>query len=196
MANSSGFVSYFGTELRRHRERRGWQRDQLADRVPWSIWTITSVEQGRRKPPPGFGEHVDALFNLPGVMTELAKRAQKDPTPFGDRLEIEQRAGSICEYDMRLVPGLLQTEGYARAVHQARRRTLSSEEIERLVELRMQRQEIFEREHPPILHAIIDEAVLGRRIGDAATVREQLAALTVPRQSVTIQVLPLSAGCA
>ncbi|WP_460335593.1 helix-turn-helix transcriptional regulator [Actinoallomurus acanthiterrae] len=51
MANSSGFVSYFGTELRRHRERLGWHRDQLADRVPWSVWTVASVEQGRRKPP-------------------------------------------------------------------------------------------------------------------------------------------------
>ncbi|MEV5707775.1 Scr1 family TA system antitoxin-like transcriptional regulator [Actinoallomurus sp. NPDC052274] len=149
MANSSGFVSYFGTELRRHRERMGWPREQLAERVPWSVWTVASVEQGRRKPPPGLGEHADALFNLPGVMTELSKKAQDDSSPFGDRVELEQRADSIYEYDMRLVPGLLQTEAYARAVHEARRRLLSSEEIEHRVKLRLARQEIFAREPPP-----------------------------------------------
>jgi hypothetical protein len=156
--------------------------------------TITSVEQGRRKPPPGFGEHADALFNLPGVMTELAKKAQDDRTPFGDRIELEQRADSIYEYDLRVVPGLLQTEGYARAVNQTPGRYIASAEIDRLVEVRMQRQKIFEREQPPTLHAILDEAILCRRIGTSAIMRQQLTALTTPRHSVTVQVLPFSAG--
>jgi ribosome-binding protein aMBF1 (putative translation factor) len=43
----------------------GWHREQLADRVPWSVWTVASVEQGRRKPPPSLGEHADALFTSP-----------------------------------------------------------------------------------------------------------------------------------
>jgi transcriptional regulator with XRE-family HTH domain len=192
MTNSSGFVAYFGTELRRHRERLGWPREQLAERVPWSVWTVASVEQGRRKPPPGLGEHADALFNLPGVMTELSKKAQDDSTPFGDRIELEQRADAIYEYDMRLVPGLLQTEQYARLVHRARQH-LSSEQVEELVQLRMRRQRIFDQEPPPLLHAIIDEAVLCRRIGDPLAMREQLQTLTAPRRNITIQVLPFSA---
>ncbi|MEV5746303.1 helix-turn-helix transcriptional regulator [Actinoallomurus sp. NPDC052308] len=192
MTNPSGFVSYFGTELRRHRERMGWPREQLAERVPWSVWTVASVEQGRRKPPPGLGEHADALFNLPGVMTELSKKAQDDSSPFGDRIELEQRADTIYEYDMRLVPGLLQTEEYARLVHRARRH-LSPEEVEELVQLRMRRQRILDQEPPPLLHAIIDEAVLCRRIGDPAALREQLQRLAVPRRNITIQILPFSA---
>lgn len=194
MANSSGFVSYFGTELRRHRERLGWQRDQLADRVPWSVWTITSLEQGRRKPPPGFGEHVDALFNLPDVMTELAKKAQDDKTPFGDFVDLEQRASSIGLFDNRVVPGLLQTEAYVRAVHEVRRRTLTPDEIERLVQIRLRRQQIFCRKPPPTLHAVIDEAVLCRHVGDATVMREQFGTLVDHRPSVTIQVLPFTAG--
>ncbi|GAA4620708.1 helix-turn-helix transcriptional regulator [Actinoallomurus vinaceus] len=194
MANSSGFVSYFGTELRRHRERLGWQREQLADSVPWSVWTVASVEQGRRKPPPGFGEHADALFNLPGVMTELAKKAQDDSTAFRDLVELEERVVAISEYDMRLVSGLLQTRSYARALHEVPGNGLSPEEIGHSVERRMKRQEIFSRQPPPTFHVVIDEAVLCRRIGDATVMREQLTTLAAPRPNLTLQVLPFSAG--
>ncbi|MCO5968108.1 helix-turn-helix domain-containing protein [Actinoallomurus soli] len=194
MTNSSGFVAYFGTELRRHRERLGWPREQLAERVPWSVWTVASVEQGRRKPPPGLGEHADALFNLPGVMTELSKKAQDDNTSFSDLVELEQRVSGICEYDMRLVSGLLQTRSYARAVNQVPGNGLSPQEIDHLVDKRMKRQEILSCRPAPTFHAIIDEAVLCRRIGDTTVMREQLTALTVPRPNLTLQVLPFSAG--
>jgi transcriptional regulator with XRE-family HTH domain len=194
VTTSGGFAPYFGTELRRHRERMGWKREELADRLPWSVWTITSVEQGRRKPPPGLGEHADILFGLPGVMTGLGKQAQDDNTHFGDLVDLQERAISIGLFDMRLVPGLLQTEAYARAVNQVPGRALPPNEIERLVQVRMRRQQIFERANPTRLHAVIDEAVLGRRIGNVQVMRDQFAKLTEPRSSVTVQVLPLSAG--
>jgi hypothetical protein len=194
VTTSGGFAPYFGTELRRHRERLGWKCEELAERLPWSIWTIRSIEQGRRKPPPGLGEHVDVLFELPGVMTSLAERAREDSSPFGDFVDLEQHATSIGVYDMRLVPGLLQTEAYARAINEVPGHTHSPAEIGALVQKRMRRQEIFDRDRPPSLHAIIDEAVLCRRIGDPQTMRDQLSALVSPRPSVTIQVLPFSAG--
>ncbi|MEV5746265.1 helix-turn-helix transcriptional regulator [Actinoallomurus sp. NPDC052308] len=194
MANSSGFVSYFGTELRRHRERMGWPREQLAERVPWSVWTVASVEQGRRKPPPGLGEHADALFNLPGVMAELSKKAQDDSSPFGDFVDPEQRALSIRLFDMRVVPGLLQTPAYARALNQMPGRELPPQELDGVVRRRMERQQILDRENAPTLHTVIDEAVLCRRIGDCQVMREQLAALCRSRPNVTVQVLPFSAG--
>jgi transcriptional regulator with XRE-family HTH domain len=194
VTTSGGFAPYFGTELRRHRERMGWKREELAERLPWSVWTITSVEQGRRKPPPGLGEHADILFGLPGVMTGLGRQAQGGRTPFGDLVTLEQRALSICEYDMRLVPGLLQIESYARAVNQVPGRSLSADELNRLVQMRMRRQAILDREHPTMLHMVIDEAALCRRIGDQQVMRDQLGALLMPRESVTIQVLPFTAG--
>jgi hypothetical protein len=194
VTTSGGFAPCFGTELRRHRERLGWKCDDLAERLPWSIWTVRSIEQGRRKPPPGLGEHADALFNLPGVMTSLAEKAREDSSPFGDLVELQERAISISEYDMRLVPGLLQTEAYVRSINQAVNRHLRPEEIERLVEVRIRRQKIFEREQPPTLHAIIDEAVLYRQVGGPGTMRAQLSALVATRPYVTVQVLPLSTG--
>jgi hypothetical protein len=194
VTTSGGFAPYFGTELRRHRERMGWKREELAERLPWSVWTITSVEQGRRKPPPGLGEHADILFGLPGVMTGLGKQAQNDSTPFGDFVDLEQRATSIRLYDMRVVPGLLQTEAYARAVNQIPGRSISANDLERLVQIRMRRQQILDREQPPHLHAIIDEAVVCRRIGSTGVMRDQLDALTRPRKNVTVQILPFSAG--
>lgn len=194
MATSTGFVSYFGAELRRHRERMGWQREELAERVPWSVWTVTSVEQGRRKPPPGLGEHLDALFNLPGVLTALAQSARDDRTPFGDRLDLEQRAVHIREYDHRVVPGLLQTRAYADAVNRSPGDGMSDEEIKRAIDTRLSRQRILDGDHPTVLHAVIDEAVLCRRIGDSQGMREQFLALTTRRSNITVQVLPFSAG--
>lgn len=194
MTTSGGFAPYFGTELRRLRERLGWNREEFSDRLPWSVWTISSVEQGRRKPPPGLGEHADILFDLPGVMTNLGVKAQEDGTPFGDFVDLQQRAGSIGLFEMRVVPGLLQTEGYARAINVVPGRPLLPEELDRVVQTRMRRQEILHGERPTTLHAIIDEAVLCRRIGDTNVMRDQLLALTTPRPNVVVQVLPFSAG--
>jgi transcriptional regulator with XRE-family HTH domain len=194
VTTSGGFASYFGAELRRLRGLKGWTREELAEHLPWSVWTITSVEQGRRKPPPGLGEHADVLFGLPGVMTGLGKKAQDDSTPFGDLVTYEQRALSICEYDVRLVPGLLQTESYARAINRVPGRTLAPEKLDRVVRMRMERQGILDRQPPTNLHVIIDEGVLYRRVGDQRTMRDQLCALATPRGSVTLQVLPFSAG--
>ncbi len=194
MTTSGGFAHYFGTELRRHRERMGWKREELADRLPWSVWTITSIEQGRRKPPPGLGEHADVLFGLPGVMTGLGKQAQEDSTPFGDLVDLQGRATSIELFDMRVVPGLLQTEAYIRAINRVPGRDLPSEELDRLVEIRTRRQEILDRTPPTALHAVIDEAVLCRRIGDANVMRDQLIGLIAPRPCLILQVLPLLAG--
>ena len=95
---------------------------------------------------------------------------------------------------MRLVPGLLQTASYTRAVNQVPGCNLSGDELDRLVQMRMRRQEILDRQPPPKMHMTIDEAVLYRRIGDRQTMHEQLCALTMPRGAVTIQVLPFSTG--
>lgn len=194
MTTSGGFAPYFGTELRRHRERMGWKREEFADRLPWSVWTITSVEQGRRKPPPGLGEHADILFGLPGVMTGLGRQAQEDSTPFGDFVDLQQRATSIGLFDMRVVPGLLQTKAYARAINEVPGSVLPPGELDRLIQIRMRRQEILGGETPTTLHAIVDEAVLCRRIGTAEIMHSQLTALITPRPSVMLQVLPFSAG--
>ncbi|GAB3960567.1 hypothetical protein GCM10029978_010190 [Actinoallomurus acanthiterrae] len=127
-------------------------------------------------------------------MTELAKKAQDDSSRFGDFVDLEQRALSVRLFDGRVVPGLLQTPAYARAINQVPGRAIAPEELDRVVRMRMERQRILDRENPPALHVVIDEAVLCRRIGDYGVMREQLASLCEARPNVTIQVLPFSAG--
>jgi DNA-binding XRE family transcriptional regulator len=196
MPNFGGFTRYFGRELRRLREYKGWSREDLAEHLPWSVWTITSVERGDRKPPPGIGEHVDMLFGLPGCMASLEKAARDDPTPFGDFVGLEQRATSMCLFDARLVPGLFQIEAYARAVQRAVRPPLPTKEVERLVRERMDRRQVLNREGLSAVHVIIDESVLYRRVGGWEVMRDQLAALVeaAQRPNVTLQVLPVAAG--
>lgn len=194
MTTSGGFASYFGTELRRLREQKGWTREEFAEHLPWSVWTLTSVEQGRRKPPPGLGEHADVLFALPGVMAGLGKKAQDDSTPFGDFVDLEQRALSARVYDTRVVPGLLQTPAYARAINQIPGQYISPDDLDRLVQIRMNRQKVLNRERALSLHVILDEAVLCRRVGNTEIMREQFDALIQPRQNVITQILPFTAG--
>ena len=113
---------------------------------------------------------------------------------FAPFVDLEQRSDGVRLYDMRIVPGLLQIEPYARAVNAVPGRPLPPAELDRLIQIRMRRQEILHGERPTTLHAIIDEAVLCRRIGDANVMRDQLLALTTPRPDVVIQVLSFSAG--
>jgi hypothetical protein len=99
-------------------------------------------------------------------------------------------------YEQELIPGLLQTADYARAVIRAFRPDDTADEVTRRVEVRQARQEVFAREDPPRLWAVISEAVLRRAVGGPAVMAAQLRALASERDRavVTVQVLPFSAG--
>lgn len=114
------------------------------------------------------------------------------PAWFAPYLRSEQAAAVIRAYEVQFVPGLLQAPGYARAVIELGH----AEEIERRVELRMRRQEILRRAHPPALWVVIDEAALRRPIGGAAVMSAQLRHLidACELPHVTIQVLPFRAA--
>lgn len=182
-------VWFFGDELSRYRAAKGWTQDELAGRLGWSPSLVSSVEQGRRKPPYGLGEQADAVLHLPGVLTRLADRARRDTTAFGDLLDLEARATLIRIFDSRVVPGLLQTPEYARVIIDAADMDSSPEQVDEQARARMLR-----KENAPPLHVVLDEAVLCRVIGDERVMREQLGELAAPRRSVTIQVLPFASG--
>lgn len=188
-AKPASFTVYFGEELARYREARGWSQDEFAEKVGWSVSLVRSIEQGRRKPPYGFGEKSDVLLGLDGRMTGLAKKAREERTQFGDYLDLESRAISIRIVDERAVPGLLQTPEYARAVLEASELDATPEAIEEQVQARVAR-----KENAPPIHAVIDEAVLRRVFGGADVMRAQLHELAAPRPGFTIQVIPFDAG--
>jgi hypothetical protein len=118
------------------------------------------------------------------------------PTWFEAYVGLEEVATQIRAYEVQFVPGLLQTEDYARAVTLLGHDAASAREIERRVRLRMTRQAVLKREDPPNVWAVIDEAVLRRPAGGPAVMRGQLEHLAelALRPNVTIQIIPFQTG--
>ena len=197
-----------GGQLRKLREARGITREDAGEHIRGSHAKISRLELGRT----GFKERdVRDLLTLYGVIDpdersaflELVVQANQPgwwhryndllPQWFENYLGLEHVAQSIRTYEGQLVPGLLQTEQYARAVV-----TQGNESIEatRRVELRRKRQEVLTRANGASLWAVIDEAVLHRPIGGNAVLREQLEYMIEMSKlsNITIQVLPYSAG--
>jgi hypothetical protein len=111
-------------------------------------------------------------------------------------LDFEQAAELIRTYEIQFVPGLLQTEAYARAVISLGYDPAAPSEIERRAKLRMERQQLLLRPDPPKLWVVLDEAVLRRPIGGVAVLREQIEALLAMTDSphVRLQVMPFASG--
>ena len=200
-----------GARLRSLRLAKGLTRDQAGWAIRGSESKISRMELGRV----AFKERdVTDLLRLYGVddetehqrllaMTREANlpgwwQAYADvlTTWFQNYLDLEQAAELIRTYEVQFVPGLLQTDAYARAVIMLGHGTASPQEIDRRAELRMARKQLLVREDPPKLWAVIDEAVLRRRIGGPQVLREQiehLLEMTVLR-NVRLQVIPFASG--
>jgi transcriptional regulator with XRE-family HTH domain len=200
-----------GAQLRRLREAKRITLEDAGKRIRASHSKISRLETGRV----GFKDRdITDLLTLYGVTDEeeretlrsLARRANapgwwhdyNDVLPhwFEAYVGLEEVAIQIREYEVQFVPGLLQTEDYARAVMLLGHDAASAREIERRVRLRMQRQALLDRDEPPSFWAVIDEAVLRRPTGSPATMRGQLKHLAdmAHRPNVTIQVIPFLVG--
>jgi transcriptional regulator with XRE-family HTH domain len=200
-----------GTQLRQRREARRVSRADAGEAIRCSHSKISRLELGRT----GFkARDVADLLTLYGVedeaerssLLELARRANEpswwhpyaDVVPgwFESYLGIEQAASAIRGYEVQVIPGLLQTQGYADAVIRLAHGDAPELEIERRIDLRMRRQRILSRPEPVALWVVIDEAALRRPIGGAVTMRAQLTHLieVAERPNVSVQVLPFAAG--
>ncbi|MET9951588.1 helix-turn-helix transcriptional regulator [Streptomyces sp. NPDC006339] len=191
---SASPLDYYGYELRRLREEAGLKQDELGSLLFCTGSLIGQVETAKKVPTRPFSERLDAALMTDGHFSRLVGLVLKSqlPTWFQPYAEMEAKATYISTYQSQVVYGLLQTEPYAHAV-------LSVEHPERLDEMvaaRMERQRILEREHPPVLCVVLDEAVLYREIGGAQVMRDQLAHLLSFRDHpwITVQVLPFKVG--
>jgi hypothetical protein len=110
-------------------------------------------------------------------------------------MDRERTATSLCWWEPLLIPGLMQTADYARALFRAWHRA-DGDELEEMVSARMERQAMLGRARPPSLWAIVDQSVLSRRIGDAKITYDQLGHLAVlaDRPGITVQVVPADTG--
>jgi transcriptional regulator with XRE-family HTH domain len=192
----TGMLCVFGRQLKLFRERAGLDRAGLGSLTGYSASTIASFEQGRRIPPPKFIGQVDEVLGAGGVLSaskEEVARAQY-PAFFRDAAKLETEAVVLHVYATQAMPGLLQTEEYARAVFAMWRPQLDQEVIEQWLVARLARQAIFDRQPAPHLSFVIEEAVLLRPLGGVAVWRGQLEQLLLVevKRNVEIQVMPLS----
>jgi transcriptional regulator with XRE-family HTH domain len=192
-------LSLFADEMKAAREQRGWSQADLADQIPYSLSTISMVEALHRVPTRDLASHLDKAFGTPGTFTRLEGRLRDLPFPASFRpfAAYETEATALYVFEHSLVPGLLQTPAYARAVLATRPNT-AEDEIDNLVEARLARQAILTRDDPPapLLWALIDEGVLYRPVAPAEVMYDQLIHLVAVsrRPNITVQVVPYSAG--
>jgi transcriptional regulator with XRE-family HTH domain len=201
-----------GAQLRRLREARGITRDDAGYVIRASGSKISRLELGRVS----FKERdIADLLTFYGVedtqqreaLLELARDANTPgwwhdyddvlPSWFQTYVGLEEAASLIRSYEVQFVPGLLQTEDYARSVIVSGRPELRAEEVERRVNLRMERQKVLSRKnHPVQLWVVVDEALLRRPIGGTKVMRGQMQRLLelAEKPNITIQIMPFRFG--
>jgi len=200
-----------GAQLRRLREGRHITLEDAAKVIRASASKMSRMETGRV----GFKDRdITDLLTFYGVLDEEQRSAVRElartasdqgwwhdysdilPSWFEAYVGLEEAAIGIRAYEIQFVPGLLQTEEYARAVALLGHPSPLAEDIERRVGLRMARQAVLSRPAPPHLWAVLDEAVLRRPVGRPGVMRGQLKHLleSAERSNVTVQVIPFQVG--
>ncbi|MEW2382537.1 helix-turn-helix transcriptional regulator [Micromonospora sp. NPDC047707] len=172
-------------------------QEGLAALIKWSPSTVAAIETGRRRPTVEFAMAADEALGTCGLLAGLLRDDEglTGPAWFESWPGHEEQAVRLLDFEPCLVPGLLQTEEYARAVVSAGG-LHRSERVEELVNLRMSRQRLLHREHSPECVFVIDESALRRRIGGPAVMERQLGWLLEAAElsPVRLHVLPLDVG--
>ncbi|MEV5510438.1 helix-turn-helix domain-containing protein [Streptomyces orinoci] len=205
MANAGGVArsrigwGFFGAELKRRREEAGFTQRALGERVFCSGAYIGQIEAGVRRPQLELAKRIDIELGTGGFFARVCEElinSSPDADWFAEVSSLEGMAVAIQSYSPTVVPGLLQTPDYARAVFVAGCRFAMDEEIESWVAARLARQCILDDPTRPMLWSVLDEGVIRRPVGGRAVMREQLLHLTelMRRRRLVLQVLPYAAG--
>lgn len=186
----------FGAEMRRYRESAQLSQSAVAVRLGCTQTQVSRLEVAKRTPSRSDAEKLDQIFGLTdrqyfvGLYRRIVSRSGGPSWFMGWMDEVEPRATVLRSWDPLLIPGMLQTEAYARHVFLGGPQ-LTNEQVDERVRARMQRQQILDRVDPPLLLALIDSGVLRRQVGGPDVMREQLGHLLEAgcRPSVSIQVV-------
>ncbi|MFE9018698.1 helix-turn-helix domain-containing protein [Streptomyces sp. NPDC007808] len=201
MANGSRQAAweFFGAELKRRRENAGITQVELGSRVFVSGGYIGQFEQAIRKPQLDVAQRIDEALQTDGIFERLWRKLIKEQPYteyFAHAAELERLATQICEYAPTVIPGLLQTPEYARAVFLAGNPLAADEYIEELLRGRMDRAHVLKDATRPVYWAVLHETALRIPIGGRAVMTGQLdrIATLMRERKVLVQVLPFSAG--
>ncbi|WP_326561332.1 helix-turn-helix domain-containing protein [Micromonospora sp. NBC_01796] len=200
-----------GRELRSLRDSAGLKVEETAAKLHCSPSRISRIESGDIKVRPGdvmemlvaYGHSLDSepgrsLLSLAEGLREMGwwQRQNVLSSRYATFIAYEAEATDLRNFEPTLIPGLLQTEAYAREVNSVGRET-DPETIEQLVQVRLTRQEVLRREHNPLrMHAILSEASLLVEVGEPEVLRNQLSHIVrlSKRPNITVQVLRFAAG--
>ena len=198
-------------ELKRLRDAAGLSQEAVAERLDWHPTQLMRIETGRTAPHPNDVRLMVEIYGLtdPDQVTALVKLA-RDARQRGwwysyrdillNRYDffigLESEAASIRWYELAMIPGLLQTADYARALIRGGPQELGPDDVDRRVEVRMTRQRVLTREDRPQLWTILDESVVRRVVGGSAVMHAQIEYLlaAADQARTTLQVVPYGAG--
>ncbi len=194
---SESAAKRYAEELKAWRALLHLTQKEFADRIGHSLALVAAVEQCIRAPTPTFARACDSATGAPGTFERWQVQVVQESYPafFAPVVEFERSAVRIHGWELGAIPGLLQTEAYARAIVRASRPAYSDDAVERTVEARIGRQEILTADAPPMLWYVIHEGVLRHLIGSPDVMADQLDKLlaTAARPGVLVQVLPFIA---
>ncbi|MEU2895070.1 MULTISPECIES: helix-turn-helix domain-containing protein [unclassified Streptomyces] len=192
-------AALFGARVRRLRTAAGLTQAELGARAHVVSTRITQIERASgAKPTLELARALDAVLGADDLLVELWPYVYREAFPDWSRrfMEYSERAVAIRQYAAHVVPGLLQTEEYARAVLKVGRTLSGEEQLAERVALRMGRQERLSGPDRPELWVVLDEAVLRRPVGGLPVMRDQLTRLLASASEfhITVQVLPFNQG--
>ncbi|WP_329057762.1 helix-turn-helix transcriptional regulator [Streptomyces sp. NBC_00117] len=187
----------YGEWLKAQREAAGVTQQELATAAVMTRSHISHIEAGRRLPSKADARRLDKALNTGNVLTSFLPDGDGAVAEhFESAHALEQQAVELMEFALSFVPGILQTERYARAVLSPSYPPVRGKECDRLVVTRLERAKILEDPVSPVVWALLDEAVLGRPIGGPDVMAEQIMHIVRLAESgrIRVHVLPRSLG--
>jgi len=198
-------------ELHRLRQASKLTIEQVAETLEWSPGKVSKIENARVSVLPRDARRLLDVYGITegperDLLVSLARESRERgwwqqygeavPEWFATYVGLEAEASAISAYRAEIVPGLLQTQRYAAALHRAELMNATEEEIERHVAVRMERQAHLTQPDAPRLWVVLNEAVIRRVIGERSIMHEQLTRLAeaASAPNITLQVLPFSSG--
>ncbi|MDT0428394.1 helix-turn-helix domain-containing protein [Streptomyces salyersiae] len=190
----SSNAEMFGTLLRFYRERAGLSQEALGAKIGFSKSQVAMVERGARPPKGGFITGADKALGAQGALEAAGTKLRVNALPHWFAGFAEEEAGAVArhEYETHVVPGILQTEAYARAVLAGQYPVFDEEEIEDKLALRLARQTLLWRKPLPHISFVLEMTPLTRPVGGRQVLREQLLHLRdmAGLRHVQIQIMP------
>ncbi|MDT0346586.1 helix-turn-helix domain-containing protein [Streptomyces litchfieldiae] len=192
----SDSLKAFGEVVKAFRKRARLTQEQFAPRVRYSVPTVASIEQGRRFPPPDFVERAEQVLDAFGALRGAARHLSRQPglaSWFRQWARLEAEAVSLYTYECRLIPGLLQTEAYARRLFVNQLPPLDDDQIEAQWTARADRQRLLRERPNTAFSFILEEHLFLRRMGGVEVTRGLIDHVlgVAELRNVEVQVMPL-----